>query len=56
MTEATTALGKKRILGTCSILGALINEVKAQAGKSVVLTSAVPLIADAKSLKTALGC
>jgi hypothetical protein len=54
--DAQTALGRNDVPGTCSILGAFINEVKAQSGKKILPTTAAALVADATRIKTVLGC
>ncbi len=53
---AQTALGRGDVPGTCSILGAFVSEVKAQSGKKIPATKAATLIADARRIKTVLGC
>jgi hypothetical protein len=54
--RATTYLNKNDIADTCSTLNAFINQVKAQTGKSIPAPEAATLIADARQIKTLLGC
>jgi probable HAF family extracellular repeat protein len=53
---AQTALAKNDIPGTCSILNAFINQVKAQRGKSILPAKADVLIADAQAIEKLLVC
>jgi hypothetical protein len=54
--QAITYLNKNDIADTCSTLNAFINQVKAQTGKSIPAPEAATLIADARQIKTLLGC
>jgi YVTN family beta-propeller protein len=53
---AQAALGRNDVPGTCSILGAFINEVKGQTGGKILPSTASTLITDATRIKTVLGC
>ena len=54
--DAQTALGTDDVPGTCSILGAFINEVEAQSAKKIPPVTAATLISDAVQIKTVLAC
>ncbi len=53
--DAQAALAKNNVKRTCSILDDFISVVKAQTGKSITVTQATKLIADATTIKTLLG-
>jgi hypothetical protein len=54
--QATTYLNKNDIPDTCSTLTAFINQAKARSGKTIPAPETATLIADAKQIKTLLGC
>jgi hypothetical protein len=56
ISAAQTGLASNDLAGTCSILRAFINEVKAQSGKSISIDAATSLIADATQIRLLLGC
>jgi hypothetical protein len=49
-------LASDDVAGTCSLLRAFINEVKAQTGKSIPTDRATSLIVDATQIRVLLGC
>jgi hypothetical protein len=49
-------LAAANLSDTCSTLTAFINQVKAQTGKTIPTPEATTLIADARQIKTLLGC
>ena len=54
--NAQAALERSDLGGTCSILGAFVNQVNAQTGKSISPGTAFSLTTDATRIKTLLGC
>lgn len=54
--SALTAARGGDMLTACNLMGAFINEVQAQAGKSITLAQANLLIAAAMNIKAVLGC
>ena len=56
VSDAQAALAHNEAAGTCSLLRAFINEVKAQSGKSIPTDIATSLIADATHIRVLLGC
>jgi hypothetical protein len=56
VTRAIAYLNANDIPDTCSTLGAFINQVKAQTGKTIPASEAATLTADALQIKTLLGC
>jgi len=53
---AQAALARNDVPGICSILGAFINEAKAQSGEKIAPDTATTLTTDATRIKTVLGC
>jgi hypothetical protein len=56
VSAAQADLASDDIAGTCSLLRAFINEIKAQSGKSITTDTATSLIADATQIRVAVGC
>ena len=54
--NAQDALARGDTEAACNILGAFINEVEAQSGKSLTSGTAAQLIADATRIRAVLGC
>ncbi len=54
--RAQTFLASDDVPDTCSTLGAFVNEVKAQSGKSIPAAATATLIASAQRIGTLLGC
>jgi hypothetical protein len=54
--NAQDALARGDTEAACNILGAFINEVEAQSGKSLTSATAAQLIADATQIRAVLGC
>jgi hypothetical protein len=56
VTFAKTYYVAEDISATCSVLGAFLNEVRAQGGKSLTTELAGKLTADAQGIREAIGC
>ena len=56
VSDARIALSTGDVPGTCTILNAFINQVKAQSGKSIPPGTASGLITQAMRIRTVLGC
>lgn len=56
VSKAQAALAKGDVPGTCEILNAFINQVKAQSGKGILVATANGLMADAARIRAVLGC
>ena len=54
--QAQTDLAAGNVAGACGTLGALINAVSAQSGKSIPAGHAAQLIADAQRIRSVLAC
>jgi uncharacterized repeat protein (TIGR03803 family) len=53
---AQTYYSANDVPNTCSTLGALVNEVTAQNGKSINQSSAKQIVSDAQAIQSAIGC
>ena len=56
VSQAMAVLGNGDVRGTCSILGAFVNQVKAQSGRGITPDTAASLVADATRIRAVLGC
>lgn len=56
VTDAMAAFGSGDTAGACSILNALLNQVRAQAGKKLTATQAADITAQVTHLRSLIGC